>query len=76
MYFATFLNTPNIQDTRRNTIAGKDQTVRLIPIAALDGREVRWIKIDSSKNAHCMTTGANAQHTAHYVCVAVKKTVS
>ena len=57
-------------------VVGKEHIVRLIPVAAVDGRDVRWVKIEQSKGCHCMAIGANGNNTAQYLCVAVKKTVS
>lgn len=55
---------------------GKDKQLKLIPIAALDGKDVKWIKVENTKQCHAFCVGAVNQGTAHYFCVAVKKTVN
>uniref|UniRef100_F1KQ93 non-specific serine/threonine protein kinase n=1 Tax=Ascaris suum TaxID=6253 RepID=F1KQ93_ASCSU len=54
----------------------KDRHVRLIPMAALDGRDLKWIKVAETKGCHLMAMGAgNSSDPCHYFCVAIKKTV-
>lgn len=54
----------------------KDRHVRLIPMAALDGRDLKWIKVAETKNCHLMTMGAgSSSDPCHYFCVAIKKSV-
>lgn len=54
----------------------KDRHVRLIPMAALDGRDLKWIKVAETKGCHLMAMGAGSSaDPCHYFCVAVKKTV-
>lgn len=54
----------------------KDRHVRLIPMAALDGRDLKWIKVAETKGCHLMTMGAGSpSDPCHYFCVAIKKSV-
>ncbi|VDP12907.1 unnamed protein product [Onchocerca flexuosa] len=54
----------------------KDRHVRLIPMAALDGRDLKWIKVAETKGCHLMAMGAgSSSDPCHYFCVAVKKSV-
>lgn len=61
---------------------GKDRSVRLLPVAALDPRkESKWIKVGDTKNCHAICAGAasipaGAAADVYYFCVAVKKSVS
>ncbi|VDM48136.1 unnamed protein product [Toxocara canis] len=54
----------------------KDRHVRLILTAALDGRDLKWIKVAETKGCHLMAMGAGSSwDPCHYFCDAVKKTV-
>ncbi|KAI1721015.1 protein kinase domain-containing protein [Ditylenchus destructor] len=62
----------------------KDRHVRLIPTAAMDGRDLKWIKVNETKNCHLMCWGTGHQPRQapvgasigqHYFAVAVHKTV-
>ncbi|VDK67278.1 unnamed protein product [Onchocerca ochengi] len=54
----------------------KDRHVRLIPMAALDGRDLKWIKVAETKGCHLMAMGAgSSSDPCHYFCVAIKKSV-
>lgn len=61
---------------------GKERHVRLIPTAALDGRELKWIKISETRGCHLLCWGQDhparlrsPQSLQHYFAVAVQKTV-
>lgn len=55
----------------------KDRHVRLIPTAALDGRDLKWIKVAETKGCHLVAMGSGCpSDPCHYFCVAVKKSVS
>ncbi|VDN20973.1 unnamed protein product [Cylicostephanus goldi] len=62
----------------------KDRHVRLIPSAALDGRDLKWIKVAETKGCHLMAMGAGSiagtasvgpSGNVHYIAVAIKKSV-
>ncbi|KAK6753900.1 hypothetical protein RB195_013096 [Necator americanus] len=62
----------------------KDRHVRLIPSAALDGRDLKWIKVADTKGCHLMAMGAGSvagtasvspAGNVHYIAVAIKKSV-
>lgn len=67
----------NAEEQLLLVIAGKEKVVRLIPTAALDGRDLRWIKIAETKGCHAIAIGPGGtiNPTNHYFCVAVKKSV-
>ncbi|VDO51216.1 unnamed protein product, partial [Brugia timori] len=45
-------------------------------MAALDGRDLKWIKVAETKGCHLMTVGAGSSiDPCHYFCVAIKKSV-
>ncbi|GMT12330.1 hypothetical protein PFISCL1PPCAC_3627 [Pristionchus fissidentatus] len=53
----------------------KERTIRLIPTAALDGRELKWIKVTESKGCHAFAVGTGPTGTT-CLAVAVRKSVS
>ncbi|WKY11250.1 hypothetical protein Q1695_003092 [Nippostrongylus brasiliensis] len=62
----------------------KDRHVRLVPSAALDGRDLKWIKVAETKGCHLMAMGAGSTAgtasagsagNVHYIAVAIKKSV-
>uniref|UniRef100_A0A915L687 CNH domain-containing protein n=1 Tax=Romanomermis culicivorax TaxID=13658 RepID=A0A915L687_ROMCU len=56
-------------------LAGKEKQLKLIPVSALDGRELKWIKMEGTKQCHTFCFGSVNQATSNYICVAVKKMV-
>ncbi|VDK33454.1 unnamed protein product [Gongylonema pulchrum] len=45
-------------------------------MAALDGRDLKWIKVAETKGCHLLAVGAGcSSDPCHYFCVAAKKTV-
>lgn len=66
--------------------SSKDRHLRLIPTAALDGRDLKWIKVNETKNCHLMCWGTSINPLtkstqignavgSHYFAVAVQKSV-
>ncbi|KAK6011493.1 CNH domain protein [Ostertagia ostertagi] len=62
----------------------KERHVRLVPSAALDGRDLKWIKVAETKGCHLMAMGAGSMAgtasagpagNVHYIAVAIKKSV-
>lgn len=62
----------------------KERHVRLVPSAALDGRDLKWIKVAETKGCHLMAMGAGSMTGSasagsagnmHYIAVAIKKSV-
>ncbi|EGT32291.1 hypothetical protein CAEBREN_31869, partial [Caenorhabditis brenneri] len=52
----------------------KDRHVRIVPSAALDGRDLKWIKVNDTKGCHLMAVGTNNPGgRAGFFAVAFKK---
>ncbi|KAK2586007.1 hypothetical protein KPH14_010577 [Odynerus spinipes] len=55
-------------------LSGKQRHVRLVPVRALDGDEVEWIKVAETKGCITLTTGIVRRSPLTYcLCVAMKK---
>ncbi|XP_020291183.1 serine/threonine-protein kinase Genghis Khan isoform X2 [Pseudomyrmex gracilis] len=55
-------------------LSGKQRHVRLVPVRALDGDEVEWIKVAETKGCITLTTGIVRRNSLNYcLCVAIKK---
>ncbi|KAK0411610.1 hypothetical protein QR680_005743 [Steinernema hermaphroditum] len=56
----------------------RDRHIRLIPVAAVDGRELKWIKVPDTKNCHTFSVGRgnSSAENGYFFCVAVKKSVT
>ncbi|XP_031835619.1 serine/threonine-protein kinase gek isoform X2 [Nomia melanderi] len=55
-------------------LSGKQRHVRLVPVRALDGDEVEWIKVAETKGCITLTTGVVRRTPLTYcLCVAIKK---
>ncbi|XP_033211751.1 serine/threonine-protein kinase Genghis Khan isoform X1 [Belonocnema kinseyi] len=55
-------------------LSGKQRHVRLVPVRALDGDEVEWIKVAETKGCITLTTGVVRRNPLTYcLCVAIKK---
>lgn len=58
-------------------LSGKQRHVRLVPVRALDGDEVEWIKVAETKGCITLTTGIVRRNPLTYcLCVAIKKQAS
>lgn len=58
-------------------LSGKQRHVRLVPVRALDGDEVEWIKVAETKGCITLTTGIMRRNPLTYcLCVAIKRQVS
>lgn len=62
-------------------ICGKQHHVRLVPVRALDGDDVEWLKVSDTKGCVTFTTGLirqphGTQAAVYCLCVAVKRQVS
>ncbi|CAG0890751.1 unnamed protein product [Cyprideis torosa] len=58
-------------------ICGRQRHLRLVPVRALDGEEVEWIKVPDAKNLSCFATGmlrGGAQPT-FTICTANKRQI-
>uniref|UniRef100_A0A1I7XVJ0 Non-specific serine/threonine protein kinase n=1 Tax=Heterorhabditis bacteriophora TaxID=37862 RepID=A0A1I7XVJ0_HETBA len=54
----------------------KDRHIRLVPSAALDGRDLKWIKVSDTKGCHMMAMGPGPSGSnMHFIAVAIKKSV-
>ena len=61
-------------------ISGRQRQVKLIPVRALGGDDVEWIKVSETKGAISFTTGKfrtpTSNNWTYCLCVAVKRQVS
>jgi serine/threonine-protein kinase MRCK len=59
--------------------SGKERHVRLIPTAALDGRDLKWIKVAETRGCHLLCWGEGTLNRPggreHFFAVAVQKNV-
>lgn len=57
-------------------LSGKQRHVRLVPIRALDGDDVEWIKVAETKGCITFASGVMRKSPLAYcLCVAIKKQV-
>lgn len=57
-------------------LSGKQRHVRLVPVRALDGDDVEWIKVAETKGCIALATGVVRRNPLTYcLCVAIKKQV-
>lgn len=55
----------------------KDRHIRIVPSAALDGRDLKWIKVNETKGCHLMAVGTSGHAgRAGFFAVAFKKSVT
>ncbi|CAI5452098.1 unnamed protein product [Caenorhabditis angaria] len=57
----------------------KDRHIRIVPSAALDGRDLKWIKVNDTKGCHLLAVSANpsgSQQKTSFFAVAFKKSVT
>ncbi|XP_014247988.1 serine/threonine-protein kinase Genghis Khan isoform X2 [Cimex lectularius] len=56
-------------------VAGRQRQVRLVPVRALDGHEVEWIKVAETKSCITFCTGVmcHAPQPIYCLCVAIKR---
>ncbi|CAI4222526.1 unnamed protein product [Auanema sp. JU1783] len=52
----------------------KERHIRLVPTSALDGRDLKWIKVPETKGCHLMAMGTG-EGGLNYMAVAIKKSV-
>lgn len=58
-------------------VSGKQRQVRLVPIRALDGDDVEWIKVTESKGCLVLTVGPVLRAPLTFcLCVSIKKQVN
>lgn len=58
-------------------LSGKQRHLRLIPVRALDGDDVEWIKVAETKGCITFATGVMRQspQLGYCLCVAIKRQV-
>lgn len=59
-------------------LSGKQRHVRLIPVRALDGDDVEWIKVAETKGCITFATGVmrRSPQLGYCLCVAIKRQVT
>lgn len=58
-------------------VSGKQRQVRLVPIRALDGDDVEWIKVTESKGCAVLTVGPVLRAPLTFcLCLSIKKQVN
>lgn len=59
-------------------LSGKQRHLRLIPVRALDGDDVEWIKVAETKGCITFVTGVmrRSPQLGYCLCVAIKRQVS
>jgi serine/threonine-protein kinase MRCK len=66
-----------IEEQLMVVLSGKQRHVRLIPVRALDGDDVEWIKVAETKGCITFATGVmrRSPQLGYCLCVAIKRQV-